>query len=67
MEELYGEDFHRERLPDYTLLDFAASVQVNPVLGLVLRVENALDTSYQAMLGYPMPGRTFSLELRLGK
>ncbi|NOZ56985.1 MAG: TonB-dependent receptor [Calditrichaeota bacterium] len=67
VEELYGEDFYRERLPDYTLLDLAASVQISPVLGLVLRVENALDTSYQAMLGYPMPGRMFSVELKVGK
>ncbi len=67
VEELYGEDFYRERLPDYTLLDLAASVQVTPALGFITRVENVLDTSYQAMLGYPMPGRTFSLELRIGR
>jgi outer membrane cobalamin receptor len=26
-------------------------------------VRNALDADYQAMYGYPMPGRTFGLDI----
>jgi len=63
VEELYGEDNHRDRLPDYTLVDLVLSYRVWQHLRVLLRVQNLLDTDYQMMLGYPMPGRTISVEL----
>ncbi|MDZ7374923.1 MAG: TonB-dependent receptor [candidate division KSB1 bacterium] len=62
VEELYGEDRHRQRLPDHTVLDFTLGYNL-PHSQIVVRVQNALDTDYQLMLGYPMPGRSVSLEL----
>lgn len=42
---------------DYFLLRAYASWQVNPRLALRARVENALDKAYEAVNGYPAPGR----------
>jgi len=63
VEELYGSDRHRNRLPDYTTVDLAVSFRLTRVLNAVLRLQNALDEKYQILPGYPMPGRHVSVEL----
>ncbi len=50
-------------LDDYLLADLSA--RLHPVAGLevALHLRNALDTAYQAMWGYPMPGRHLMVEV----
>lgn len=54
---VYGDDFSRKGLPDYTLLN--ATVTFSPIEALRLSItsENLFNTSYQMMADYPMPGR----------
>lgn len=60
---LYGSDARQNKLPDYTLVNLAASVVPWRTLGFKVSLKNALDESYQTIYGYPMPGRTFMTEL----
>jgi len=61
--DLYGADFRKERLPDYTLVNLYSSIHLVKGLGLTLRAKNILDEEYETMFGYPMPGRTFTLDV----
>jgi vitamin B12 transporter len=58
----------RVTLPGYTTLDLAAEHRL-PGSGMawtgLLRVENALDARYDAVRGFPAPGRVISFGLRL--
>jgi vitamin B12 transporter len=47
-----------------TLVDAYAGYRVSPKLVLTLRGYNLLDDRYATFNGYPMPGRSFALELR---
>ena len=47
-----------------TLLSAYAGYRVTPKLILTLRGYNLLDDRYATYNGYPMPGRSFALELR---
>ena len=47
-----------------TLVDAYAGYRVTPKLILTLRGYNLLDDRYATYNGYPMPGRSFALELR---
>jgi outer membrane receptor protein involved in Fe transport len=47
-----------------TLVDAYAGYRVAPKLVLTLRGFNLLDDRYATYNGYPMPGRSFALELR---
>lgn len=59
----------RVTLSAYTTLDLAAEHRLPLAAGgawdMLLRVENALDARYQAIRGFPAPGRMISLGLRL--
>jgi outer membrane cobalamin receptor len=50
-------------MDDYAVADLLATIQVFNALGLQLSLKNVLDTDYQAMYGYPMPGRTLETEI----
>jgi len=45
--------------PSYLRLDLAAQWQAREHLAPYARVENAADEEYEAVLGYPSPGRTW--------
>lgn len=53
-----------EGLADYTLLGFTARMQFTPALSAALRLENALDKSYQEINGFRARGRGLYLSLR---
>jgi vitamin B12 transporter len=59
----------RTTLPGYTTVDFAAEHRMpttaGPAWDLVLRIENALDARYEAVHGFPAPGRLIALGVRL--
>lgn len=56
--DLFGSDHRQDRLPNYTLFNSSLSVDIWESVTLTAHLKNALDASYQTMLGYPMPGRT---------
>lgn len=60
---LYGSDFHKDKLDNYTLADIRLGANLIKGLRLSILVRNALDETYQTMLGFPMPGRTLETEL----
>ena len=62
--DLFGADFYRNRMEDYTVLNLAVDVDLISSLGLRLGLKNALDAEYQTLYGYPMPGRQFTLDLQ---
>ena len=50
-------------MEDYVLLDISALFRPIPFIEIRLALKNALDADYQAMYGYPMPGRHMMLDL----
>lgn len=48
---------------DYILINFTLSAPIYGPLGIKMSMKNGLDTEYQAMYGYPMPGRHLVLDL----
>lgn len=61
----------RVTLPAYTLLGLGASAPLyvgdgGTRLDVTLRAHNLLDRRYEEVLGFPAPGRTFSVEARVG-
>jgi len=61
---LFGADFNQQRLPDYTLVNLRVSAGVADRLSVYVAAENLLDTEYQVVYDYPMPGRTVFAGLR---
>ena len=58
----------RITLPAYATVDLAGSYTLpfsGPATELLVRVENALDADYQAIAGFPAPGRVARLGARL--
>lgn len=53
-------------LENYTVFNFTAAYTVWETLEIEVALKNALDSDYQAMYGYPMPGRTLLAELTYG-
>jgi len=50
-------------MPDYTLVHCSATGKIYGPMGFKLGIKNILDTEYQAMYGYPMPGRHLTVDL----
>lgn len=50
-------------MKDYTVLNLSAGTAAWKGIALKLQVRNALDESYEAMFGYPMPGRNWMTEV----
>ena len=63
IQDLYGGDHHQNRMDDYGLLNVTIQAPVFRVMRVKLAVKNVLDARYQAMFGYPMPGRYMVCEL----
>ncbi|HTX20039.1 MAG TPA: TonB-dependent receptor [Bacteroidota bacterium] len=55
---LYGADGSQEPLPDYSCLDARISYQAFDFATIYLSGDNLLNSSYQTIFDYPMPGRT---------
>ncbi len=55
--ELYGADNRGKPMDDYTLIN--VSLESPSLYGITLKtqVKNILDSEYESMYGYPMPGR----------
>jgi iron complex outermembrane receptor protein len=51
------------KMKDYAVVNLSAAAAVWRGLGLKLRLKNALDERYEAMYGYPMPGRNWMAEM----
>jgi outer membrane cobalamin receptor len=51
---------------DYTVVNLSARISVFSGLGLKCQLRNALDEKYEAMYGYPMPGRNWMMEIEYG-
>jgi iron complex outermembrane receptor protein len=64
IEGIYGNDNNQDRLGNYTQIGSRISAQVLPQLSVNLSVDNLLDEKYQTILGYPMPGRTFTIGMQ---
>jgi vitamin B12 transporter len=62
----------RKQLPSYTLVDLGTDIEVlgagssgrAPMIAITLRAENALDQSYQTIVGFPGRGRTILAGVR---
>jgi iron complex outermembrane receptor protein len=53
-------------MKDYTIVNLSARFLVFRGLGLKCQLRNALDEKYEAMYGYPMPGRNWMMEMEYG-
>jgi outer membrane cobalamin receptor len=61
VEGMYGSDNSQKLLENYTNIGAKISVRALPQFFINLSAENLLDKNYQTILGYPMPGKTFSV------
>lgn len=52
------------KLPDYTNVEFRVAFQVTPMASISVGARNLLNDSYQTIYGYPMPGRTATVNVR---
>jgi iron complex outermembrane receptor protein len=55
--DLYGADFYKQPLPDYSTLGISVHWRIRSALEFRVLANNILDTEYETLLGYPMPGR----------
>lgn len=64
---IYGLDntFAIVKLPDYTNMGFRITAQVTSKTSVSISARNLLNESYQTIYGYPMPGRTASVNLKM--
>ncbi|HUN64896.1 MAG TPA: TonB-dependent receptor [Bacteroidota bacterium] len=64
---MYGLDntYSIVKLPDYTNVEIKFSAQVTEKYILSLNARNLLNQSYQTIYGYPMPGRTVNVGVRV--
>ncbi len=62
---IYGSDNSADRLPNYTLVGVRVTAAVMERFSVFVGGENLLDESYQTILGYPMPGRSWLAGLRV--
>jgi outer membrane receptor protein involved in Fe transport len=53
-------------MKDYTVVNLSARISVFRGLGLKCQLRNVLDEKYEAMYGYPMPGRNWMMEMEYG-
>ncbi|MEJ2627097.1 MAG: TonB-dependent receptor [bacterium] len=61
--ELYGEDFQKKPMDDYTLLNLSLELPAIYNITLGIQIKNVMDTEYEAMYGYPMPGRHVFMDI----
>ena len=51
------------KMDDYTVVNLSMESKILKGLGVKLNLRNALNAKYEAMYGYPMPGRTLMTKL----
>lgn len=52
------------KMKDYTVINLSAGTAALKGIAVKLQVRNVLDESYEAMYGYPMPGRNWVTEVQ---
>lgn len=57
----------RMRLASYYLVGLAGSYRLGPRIEIVGRIDNALDASYEDVIGYATPGRGVYFGVRVGR
>ncbi len=57
VQDLYGADSRKNPMEDYVLLNMTAQIPLFRSIMLKSSIKNVLNRKYQAMWGYPMPGR----------
>jgi len=55
----------RTTIPEYTIINSFFSYQLTNNLQLTLRIDNLLDTDYEVVKGYGVPGRSFYIGFNL--
>jgi len=63
IQDLYGADGHQNPMDDYGLLNLTLQTSIFSFIKIKTSVKNVLDARYQAMYGYPMPGRHVIMDL----
>jgi len=63
--KLYGDDYKKYELPDYTLLNSRITYSLINNVKLYASGDNLFNKSYQTMYGYTMPGRTYTVGINL--
>ena len=61
---LFSENNHRQKLPDFFVVDLFGSAHLNQWVDLRFSLRNVTDEHYQMEFGYPMPGRNFETGLQ---
>ncbi len=61
---LYSDNFHREKVPDFLVLDLDAAISVHKNVSLHVAFRNLTDEKYEMEFGYPMPGRNVEAGLQ---
>lgn len=51
-------------MDDYTIMNVSATYQLFRTMGIEIAIKNILDADYQAMYGYPMPGRHLLMDIK---
>jgi iron complex outermembrane receptor protein len=54
-----------EKLPDYTNVEAKIGAQITDKVSLLFSARNLLNQSYQTIYGYPMPGRTVTINMNV--
>jgi iron complex outermembrane receptor protein len=57
VEALFGSDYVRTRLPNYTIVGLSARYRLNRAMRLYAEVHNLFNQYYELISGYAMPGR----------
>lgn len=61
--DLYGADYKKKPMDDYTILNISIESPGFYNFSLKTQMKNILNTEYQSMFGYPMPGRHIFMNL----
>lgn len=64
--DLYGNNFRRDRLNNYTIANLEVILHVSKNFDIYGEVQNLFDKSYSIIYDYPLPGRIFFTGLSLG-
>jgi len=64
--DIYGADFHTTPMEDYDLVNCAVLVKPPiPFVSFKVSLKNVLDADYETIYGYPMPGRTYMVDMNI--
>ncbi|MCX7983972.1 MAG: TonB-dependent receptor [Bacteroidetes bacterium] len=64
IETMYGSDYKRNKLPDYTVVVIDVSAKLLNNASCSLTIDNVLNETYYTVLGYPMPGRSITVGIQ---